>query len=94
MNWWINIFNRVRELLGIVQYDATNGLSVAGEPVAYETVTYAQFIDAGFNLDDARHVFVSDRHSTRDASDECGSLWWIAPAAAIVTGKQIGRAHV
>ena len=79
---WIGKFFENRGWLGIVQHDSTNGLNVAGTPVSYESVTYAQFIDAGFNLDDARHVFVSDRHSTRDASDECGSLWWIAPANA------------
>ena len=78
----IKIFYMIRKLLGIVQYDPTTGLNVAGTLVGYETVTFAQFIDPSFNLDDARHVFVSDRHSTRDASDECGSLWWIAPANA------------
>ena len=78
----IKIFYMIRKFLGIVQYDSTTGLNVAGTLVGYETVTFAQFIDSGFNLDDARHVRVSDRHSTRDASDECGSLWWIAPANA------------
>lgn len=79
---WVGDFFENRGWLGLVQYSSTNGLNVSGTPVSYESVTYAQFIDAGFNLDDARHVFVSDRHSTRDASDECGSLWWIAPANA------------
>ncbi len=67
-----------------VIYDSTTGYltDANGNPLSYETVTYSQFIDAGFDLTTARHVFVSDRHSTRDASDECGSLWWIAPANA------------
>lgn len=67
-----------------VIYDSSTGYltDANGNPLTIESVTYAQFIDAGFNLDDARHVFVSDRHSTRDASDLCGSLWWIAPTNA------------
>jgi len=54
----------------------------SGNPLTIESVTLAQFIHANFDLTTARHVFVSDLHSTRDASDECGSLWWIAPANA------------
>ena len=67
-----------------VIYNPTIGYltDVNGNPITLETVTYAQFTDAGFNLATARHVFISDRHSTRDASDLCGSLWWIAPANA------------
>ena len=67
-----------------VIYDSTTGYltDANGNPLSYETVTYLKFIDAEFDLTTARHVIVSDRHSTRDASDECGSLWWIAPANA------------
>lgn len=78
----IKIFYAIRKFLGIVQYDSTNGLNVAGTSVGYETVTYAQFTAGGFDLATARHVVVSDRHSTRDASDLCGSLWWIEPTNA------------
>ena len=46
----------------------------SGNPITTESVTYAQFTDAGFDLSTARHVVVSDRHSTRDASDLCKSL--------------------
>jgi len=43
-----------------VQYDSTSGLNVAGTSVSYESVTYAQFVDAGFDLTTARHVIVTD----------------------------------
>lgn len=79
---WIWKFFENRGWLGLVQYSSTNGLNVAGTSVGYETVTYAQFTAGGFDLAKARHVVVSDRHSTRDASDLCGSLWWIEPTNA------------
>ena len=78
----IKIFYTIRKFLGIVQYDATNGLNVAGTPVSYETVTYAQFVHANFDLTTARHVIVTDKHSTTNSSDACGSLWWIEPTNA------------
>ena len=67
-----------------VIYDTSIGYltDASGNPLTIESVTLAQFIHANFDLTTARHVFVSDLHSTRDASDECGSLWWIAPANA------------
>lgn len=79
---WIGKFFENRGWLGLVQYSSTNGLNVSGTPVSYESVTYSQFTDVNFDLTTARHVIVSDRHSTRDASDACGSLWWIAPENA------------
>lgn len=79
---WIGKFFENRGWLGLVQYSSTNGMNVAGTRIDYETVTYAQFTAGDFDLTTARHVVVSDRHSTRDASDLCGSLWWIAPANA------------
>ena len=79
---WIGKFFENRGWLGLVQYSSTNGLNVAGTRIDYETVTYAQFTAGGFDLNTARHVVVSDRHSTRDASDLCGSLWWIEPTNA------------
>ena len=68
-----------RGWLGLVQYDSTNGLNVAGTSVSYESATYAQFVDAGFDLTTARHVIVTDKHSSTNSSDACGSLWWIEP---------------
>lgn len=67
-----------------VIYDPSIGYltDASGNPLTIESVTLAQFIHANFDLTTARHVFVSDLHSTRDASDLCGSLWWIAPANA------------
>lgn len=67
-----------------VIYDPSIGYltDASGNPLTIESVTLAQFIHANFNITTARHVFVSDLHSTRDASDLCGSLWWIAPGNA------------
>lgn len=77
---WVGDFFENRGWLGLVQYSSTNGLNVSGTPVSYESVTYSQFTDVSFDLTTARHVIVTDRHSTRDASDECKSLWWIEPS--------------
>lgn len=77
----IKIFYAIRKFLGIVQYDSTTGLNVAGTVVPYESVTYSQFMDAGFDVATARFVHVSDKHSSRDASVTAGSLWRIDPAA-------------
>lgn len=79
---WIGKFFENRGWLGLVQYSSTNGLNVAGTRIDYETVTYAQFTAGDFDLTTARHVVVSDRHSTRDASDLCSSLWWVEPTNA------------
>lgn len=81
MPWWINIFNRVREVLGIVQYSSTNGLNVAGTPVSYESVTYSQFMDAGFDVTTERTVYVTDVPA--DRSLQGGSFWRIVPSASV-----------
>lgn len=62
-----------------VPYAVSGSLYLRGAPLTYETVTLAQFTAGGFDLATARHVIVADLHSTRDASDLCGSLWWIEP---------------
>ena len=68
---------------GNVWYDPATGILYYGSTaIPFETVTYAQFTAGGFDLATARHVVVSDGHSTRDASDLCGSLWWIEPTNA------------
>lgn len=67
-----------------VIYDSTTGYltDANGNPLTYESVTYSQFTDAGFDLTTARHVIVTDKHSTTNSSDACGSLWWIEPTNA------------
>lgn len=52
-----------------------------GSRLTYESVTYADFMDAGFDVTTARIVHVNDKHSSRDASVTAGSFWWIDPAA-------------
>ena len=70
-----------RGWLGIVQHDSTNGLNVAGTPVTYESVTLAEFQDAGFDLTVERTVYVSDVPS--DRSLQGGSFWRIVPTATV-----------
>lgn len=85
----IKIFYAIRKFLGIVQYNATNGLNVAGTPVSYESVTYSQFMDSGFDVATERTVHVSDKHSTRDGTSEPGSFWRIIPSAASTYKRQL-----
>lgn len=85
----IKIFYAIRKFLGIVQYSSTNGLNVAGTPVSYESVTYSQFMDSGFDVDTERTVHVSDRHSTIDGIAEPGSFWRIIPSSASTYKRQL-----
>lgn len=86
---WIGKFFENRGWLGLVQYSSTNGLNVAGTPVSYESVTYAQFMDSGFDVDTERTVHVTDKHSTRDGTSEPGSFWRIIPSAASTYKRQL-----
>ena len=45
------------------------------------TYTWAQFIAGGFDLSIARHVMVTDKHSS--ISGYGGSLWYIDPSAPV-----------
>jgi hypothetical protein len=60
------------------------GQSITGVP----SYTWAQFIDAGFDLTLARYVHVTDRHSTRDSSATPGSVWRIDPTASTASRKR------
>ena len=76
---------------GSVTYDTTtgtfynNGVAVTGLP----SYTWAEFTDAGFDLSVARHVKVTDRHSTMDATSTPGSLWWIDPTAVTARKRNL-----
>lgn len=75
---------------GNVRWDGTGFLGPDGSyissPASY---TWAQFTDAGFDLTTARFVYVSDKHSTRDASATPGSLWRIVPTASANYKRQL-----
>lgn len=51
--------------------------------------TWAQFIDASFDLTVARFVHVSDRHSTTDGTSTPGSLWRIDPSATDIRKRNL-----
>lgn len=87
MSWPIDFFKH-RGWLGLVQYDSTSGLTVSGSAVPYESVTYSQFMDAGFDVDTARYVLVSDLYSTADSGVTAPSRWRIDPAAG-TTRKRV-----
>lgn len=51
-----------------------------GNPISgVASVTWATFIGGSFDVTTARYVYVSDKHSTRNATATPGSLWRIAP---------------
>lgn len=77
----IKIFYAIRKFLGIVQYSDSNGLNVAGTSIDYETVTLAEFQDAGFDLTVERTVYVSNVPA--DRSLQGGSFWRIVPTATV-----------
>jgi hypothetical protein len=51
--------------------------------------TWAEFIDAGFDLTVARHVKITDKHSANNATSTPGSLWWIDPTAVSARKRQL-----
>jgi len=51
--------------------------------------TWAEFIDAGFDLTVARHVKITDKHSTNNATSTPGSLWWVDPTAVSARKRQL-----
>lgn len=75
---------------GNVWYDPATGILYYGStPISYETVTYAQFMDSGFDVATERTVYVTDRHSTRDGTSEPGSFWRIIPSATSAYKRQL-----
>lgn len=76
---------------GSVTYDPATGIwynnGVAVDSVA--SYTWAQFIDASFNLTVARYVHISDRHSTTDGTSTPGSLWRIDPSATAIRKRNL-----
>lgn len=75
---------------GNVWYDPATGILYYGStPISYETVTYAQFMNSGFDVATERTVYVSDKHSTRDGTSEPGSFWRIIPSAASTYKRQL-----
>lgn len=66
---------------GNVRYENGVIIDSDGDPITYETVTYAQFMDSGFNVATERTVHVSDVHA--DRSLQGGSFWRIVPAASV-----------
>jgi len=62
-----------------------NGIAISG----IESYTWAQFIDAGFDLTTPKYVRVTDKHSTRDASATPGSIWYVDPTASSLRKRQL-----
>ena len=62
-----------------------NGVAISG----VASYTWAQFIDAGFDLTLARFVHISDRHSTTDGTSTPGSLWRIDPSAVAARKRNL-----
>lgn len=95
MQWWILIFNRVRQMQGIVQQNSDGDLEVAGTTITgVASATWATFTGGSFDLTTARYVHVSDRHSTRNATATPGSLWRIDPTAASAYKRQLVSAPI
>jgi len=88
---WYEGFLEEGPLANIVVEDpATGEIAVNGVPVTgVASYTWAQFTDSGFDLTKARNVIVTDRHSTRNATAEPGSLWRIVPTAASAYKRQL-----
>lgn len=75
---------------GNVWYDPATGVLYYGStPISYETVTYAQLMDSGFDVDTERTVYVTDKHSTMNGTAEPGSFWRIIPSAASTYKRQL-----
>lgn len=76
-------------VLGVPQVIG-GSLVLNGQPVTgVASYTWAQFIDASFDLTVARFVHVSDRHSTTDGTSTPGSLWRIDPAATAIRKRNL-----
>lgn len=86
---WVGKFFQNRGWLGITQYNSTTGLFyVNGTAVTgVSSYTWAQFTDAGFDLTVARHVVVTDMHSSHAGYG--GSLWYVDPTAAAGYKRQL-----
>lgn len=76
---------------GSVTYDPATGIwynnGIAVNSVA--SYTWAQFIDASFDLTVARFVHINDRHSTTDGTSTPGSLWRIDPSATAIRKRNL-----
>lgn len=73
-----------------VRYIAGELVDVDGNPVVgVSSCTWAQFIDPEFDLTEAKYWHVSDRHSTRNATAEPGSLWRIVPTGGAGYKQQL-----
>lgn len=66
----------------------SNGSVITG----MSTYTWADFIAGGFDLTVARHVVVSDLHSSRAGYG--GSLWYIDPTAVVGAKRQLRSAGI
>lgn len=86
---WVSKFFQNRAWLGITQYNSTTGLFyVNGTAVTgVSSYTWAQFIDAAFDLTVARHIVVSDKHSSTTGYG--GSLWYVDPTAPVGYKRQL-----
>ena len=75
---------------GNVTYSNGNFYDSAGNLIsAVASYTWAQFTAGDFDLTKARHVHVSDRHSTTDGTSTPGSLWWIDPTATDIRKRNL-----
>ena len=91
---WVGKFFQNRGWLGITQYNSTTGLFyVNGTAVTgVSSYTWAQFTDAGFDLTVARHVVVTDKHSSTNGFG--GSLWYVDPTATSGNKRQLRSAPI
>lgn len=72
---------------GSVTYSGGNFYNNGVLIVSPSSYTWAQFTDAGFDLSVARHVHITDKHSSIISYG--GSLWYVDPAAIAGYKRQL-----
>lgn len=73
---------QIKKILGAISISGDNFIDADGNIITgLASYTWAQFIAGGFDLTVARHVVVTDTHSS--ISGYGGSLWYIDPSAPV-----------